>query len=48
MTREEALNIINDIIAEGFIVGDSIFALEDEEEQALKVAIEALQEQDGR
>ena len=44
MTREEALKIINDIIAEGLTVGDRILALENEEEQALKVAVEALQE----
>lgn len=44
MDRKEALKTIADTIAEGFTVGDRIFALENEEEQALKVAIEALQE----
>lgn len=44
MDRKEALKIIADTIAEGSTVGDRIFALENEEEQALKVALEALRE----
>ena len=44
MDRKEARDIIHDIIAEGFPVGDRIFSMDEEEEAALRVAIEALQE----
>ncbi len=44
MTREEALKTLEDLMVEGFIVGDTIFPLQDEEAEALGVAIDALQE----
>ena len=44
MSRKEARDIIHDIIAEGFPVGDRIFSMDEEEEAALRVAMETLQE----
>lgn len=44
MTKQEAIDILADVLADGFVIGDQCLELESEEETALKLAITALQD----
>lgn len=41
---EKAIDILHDIMAEGFTVGDRIFDVEQDESDAIQIAILALEE----
>lgn len=40
--EQKAIEVLSDVLTEGFTVGDRVFGLNDEEEQAINTAIEAL------
>lgn len=43
MSKEQkAIEVLSDVLTEGFTIGDRVFGLGDEEEQAINTAIEAL------